>query len=186
MTEHDTVLNRLEEFQVKFARSDEWMSEVTRETDRRSREVCNSIGHFIDEQYDISKTVEDLAPQIEALREVGVPAFLEIEDLKREVVHLTEQVGQNTQAISTLTPLLHRVDLMANQIMRWRYRLPDLTADDDDSDEEATIVTAVEVQEQLGAFKGATRRKIEELRQVPMALEDRVNIFRRSRDDACQ
>ena len=65
--------------------------------------------------------------------------------------------------------------------MRWRCRLPDLTADD--SDDEATIVTAAEVQEQLGAFKGATRRRIEDLRQVTMALEDRVNILRRARDD---
>ena len=55
--------------------------------------------------------------------------------------------------------MLPRDDHMENQIMRWRYRLPDLTADDDDSDEDVTVVTAVEVQEQLGAFKSATRRK---------------------------
>ena len=51
--------------------------------------------------------------------------------------------------------------------MRWRYRLPDLTVDEDDSDEETTKVTAVEVhlvQEKLGAIKGATRRKIDSLR----------------------
>ena len=79
--------------------------------------------------------------------------------------------------------LFESEDLTENQIQRWRYRLPDLTADD--SYDEA-IVAAVEVQEQLGQFKGATRRKIEELRQVIMALEDRVNILRRSRDDTWQ
>ena len=70
---------------------------------------------------------------------------------------------------------------MENQIMQWRHRLPDLTADH--SDDEAAILAAIEVQEQLGAFKGATRRRIEELRQVTMALGDRVNILRRARDD---
>ena len=55
----------------------------------------------------------------------------------------------------------------------------------DDSDDEATV-TAFEVQEQIGQFKGASRRKIGELRQVIMALEDRVNILRRSRDDTWQ
>ena len=41
------------------------------------------------------------------------------------------------------------VDLMEQQIIKWRYRLPDLT--DDDSRER--VVTAVEVQEDLYKFK---------------------------------
>ena len=89
------------------------MSAVTRETDRRSREVCDSVGHFIGEQHDTRQTVEDLARQVEVMRngsrpnstsadshgvpeqvtpEVGVPALLEVEGLKRKVARLTEQV----------------------------------------------------------------------------------------------
>ena len=41
----------------------------------------------------------------------------------------------------------------------------------------------LEVQEQLNGFKGATRRKIDDIRQVIMALEDRVNILRRARHE---
>ena len=151
--------------------------------------------------------MEDLAQQVEAIKngahpkttsagssnspeqatpEAGVPALLEIEDMKRKVVRLTEQVTKNTQDISNVTPVLPRVDLMENQVTQWRYRLPDLIADEGDSDEELVAVTAVEVYEQLGGFKGATRRKIEELRQATVALEDRLNILRRSRDDAWQ
>ena len=95
--------------------------------------MCNLIGQFIDEQKDIRELVQNLAQQIDAIRngthpshtsagsngateqipsEVGVPALLGTEDLKRKVARLTEQVGQNTQEISTLAPVMPRVDLM--------------------------------------------------------------------------
>ena len=41
----------------------------------------------------------------------------------------------------------------------------------------------IEVQEELQEFKVADRRRIEEIRDVISALEERVNIFHRSRDD---
>ena len=41
----NTVMNRLEDSQVRFARADELVSEVTRETDRPSREMYNSSWH---------------------------------------------------------------------------------------------------------------------------------------------
>ena len=44
---------------------------VTRETDRRSREMRASISCFIDEQHDIRKVVEDLAQQVEAIKKNG-------------------------------------------------------------------------------------------------------------------
>ena len=40
---HNHFMNKLEDINIKFARAEEWMSEVTRETDRRSREMCTSI-----------------------------------------------------------------------------------------------------------------------------------------------
>ena len=107
-----------------------------------------------------------------------VPAFLEIEDLKRKVACLIEQVGQHTQETSTLNPVIPRVDLMQNQITRWRYRLPDMATDNDDKAE--TVAIAIEAREELQALKEADRRRIAETREVITALEDRVNILRRA------
>ena len=101
---------------------------------------------------------------------------MEIEDLKRKVARLTEQVTKT----SAMPPLRCLELIMENQITRWRHRLPELTDDDDDddddgdegdSDEEASMLTAQAVYDYLGAFKGATRRHIDELRQVIMSLE---------------
>ena len=47
------VLVKLEEYHQQFARANEWMAEVTRETDRRSHDMCNSISKFIDEHYNV-------------------------------------------------------------------------------------------------------------------------------------
>ena len=104
---------------------------------------------------------------------------MEIEDLKRKVERLTEKVNKNTQDITPLTPVL--VDAMKNQI----YCGGDIAS------QIWLLMTAMMKQLSLllkcknilDSPKGATRRKIEELRQVIMALEDRVNILRRSRDD---
>ena len=92
--------------------------------------------------------------------DASVALQLKIDDLKRKVVRLTEQSTQHAQQISDITPLKERVDLAESQIIRWRYRLPELTDDDDDR----TVITAVEVHEQLNAFKDMTRRKIQEIR----------------------
>ena len=71
-------------------------------------------------------------------------------------MRLTEQSTQQAQQVSDITPAKERVDLAESQTIGWRYRLPELTDDEDDR----AIVTAVEVQEQLNAFKEVTRRKI--------------------------
>ena len=48
---YNHIMSELEENKIKFSRSEEWMSEVTREIDRLSREVCTSFGQLIDEQH---------------------------------------------------------------------------------------------------------------------------------------
>ena len=124
---YNQSISKLEDINIKFARDEEWMSGVTRETDRRSCEMCTSISKFIDEQHDIRKVVEDLAQQVEAIKngthpkstsagsscapkqatpEAGVPALLEIEDLKRKVARLTEQVTKipRTSSASAISP----------------------------------------------------------------------------------
>ena len=112
--------------------------------------------------------------------DVSTSMFLQNKDLKRKVARLTETTTQYSQDTHSLTPMKEKTDLAEKQIMRWRHRLPDLT--DDESDEQAA--TAVDVQEQLNSFKGAVCRKTEDIQHVTTALEDKVNILRRVRNDA--
>ena len=72
-----------------------------------------------------------------------------------------------------LARIADHVDLIEQQIIKWRYRLPDLT--DDDSRER--VVTAVEVQEDLNLFKEQTREKVREVSNALGALEDEVRLL---------
>ena len=45
------------------------------------------------------------------------------------------------------------------------------------------VITAIELHEEFHAFKAADRRRIEEVRDVITAMEERVNILRKSQDD---
>ena len=47
-----------------------------------------------------------------------------------------------------------------------------------------TVVIAVEVREELQIFQDAARRKVAETREVITAIEERMNILRRAREDA--
>ena len=104
---------------------------------------------------------------------------METEDLKRKVERLIEQSTQHTQQISGLTPLTERVDLAENQIIKWRHRVPDLTDDEDDR----TIVTAVEVKEQLRDFKDVTRRGFQEIRRETRSLSEKIDILQGARSE---
>ena len=83
------------------------------------------------------------APNEQRFPDASVAMQLEIEDLKTKVARLTEQSTQHTNQIGLLTPLRERVDLAENQIVKWCYRLPELTNDDDGR----PVVTAVDVKE---------------------------------------
>ena len=169
---YHVVMDRLDGIDHHFQQADAFMHKVVMETDRRSQDMCTSIGKFIEEQSDIRKIVEGLARLVDATQsgthpssgssgsnttgeqkpsDTSVALHLGIEDLKRKVGRLSEQSTQHTPATkwSYPTPLTERVDFAESQIIRWRHRLPDLTDDDDDQ----PIVTAVEVHEQLNAFK---------------------------------
>ena len=64
-----------------------------------------------------------------------------------------------------------QVDLIEQQIHRWRHRLPDLS--DDDSRER--VVSAVEVQEDLNKFKDKTMEKVREVNNALCALQREVS-----------
>ena len=69
--------------------------------------------------------------------------------MKTKVQRLTEQATEHAAKIGFFSIMSEKVDLIEKRIYRWRYRLPDLT---DDEDHEP-IVSAVEVQEQLSQFQ---------------------------------
>ena len=101
--------------------------------------------------------MEDLASRLDRSQEVSsatqselsTNVLLEINDLKSKVCRLTEQ--------ST------KLDLLEDQVVKWRYRLPEWT--DDESQEK--IVTAVEVREEVDEFKDAVYRKLKEILTSP-------------------
>ena len=197
---YNVVMDKLEGVGLRFPRSDEIMNKVLMETDRRSQDMRTSIGQFVNEQTDIRKVVEELARRVDVMQngthpggvssdsnttgeqnlsDASVALQLEIEDLTRKVARLSDQSTQHTQQINGLTPLAERVDLAESQIIRWRYRLPDLTDNDDDQ----PVVTAVEVQEQLNAFKETTRRKIQGIIQQTVSLDEKIGILERARSE---
>ena len=126
---------------------------ITKTIDKNTHSKCASITAVISEQEDIRRLVEELAKRLDQPQEASgaVPSEfsaavqLEISDLKAKVLRLTEQSTEQGGKLTFLANMSERVDLMEQQIIKWRYRLPDLT--DDNSRER--VVTAVEVQEDL-------------------------------------
>ena len=85
--------------------------------------------------------------------ELSTNVLLELADLKSKVCRLTEQGTKFDGDVSFLTKLS---ELLEGQIVRWRYRLPELA--DDESQEK--IVTAVEAQEELDELKDVVDKKL--------------------------
>ena len=105
---------------------------------------------------------------------------LEISDLKTKVLRLTEQSTQHDGRLTFLARMSDQVDLIENQIIKWRYRLPELT--DDDSTER--IVSAVEVQEDVDTFKEVVLKKLKEFITNLNALQEEVRLLERDRDES--
>ena len=130
---------------------------VNQTIDRNTHSQCASIRALISEQEDVRKLVEELANRLDrsqeasstAQNEVSTNVLLEIGDLKSKVLRLTEQSTKLEGDLSFLAKMSEQVELLEDQILKWRYRLPELT--DDDSQER--IVSAVEVREELDEFK---------------------------------
>ena len=124
------------------------------------------IRELISEQGDVRKLVEELANRLDRSQEassatqseVSTNVLLEISDLKSKVLRLTEQSTKLEGDLSFLAKMSEQVELIQDQIIKWRYRLPELT--DDESQER--IVSAVEVREELDEFKDVVLRKLKE------------------------
>ena len=88
--------------------------------------------------------------------ELSTNVLLEVADLKSKVCRLTEQSTKLDGDVSFLSKLSEQVELLEDQVVKWRYRLPELA--DDESQEK--IVTAVEVQEELDELKDMVTRSL--------------------------
>ena len=139
---------------------------VNQTIDRNTHWQCASISALISEQGDVRKLVEEVANRRDQSQEassatqseVSTNALLEISDLKSKVLRLTEQSTNLDGDLSFLSKLSEQVELLEDQIIKWRYRLPELT--DDESKER--IVSTVEVREELDEFKEVVLRKLKE------------------------
>ena len=189
------VTEKVETLDARFQKFDEFVQTVLDKTDRNTDEVCTSIGRIIEEQGDIRRMVGELARRIDNMREkthsegplepathseVGVAMQLELNDLKTKVHRLTEQTTDHAAQLSFFSVMSEKVDLMEKQIHRWRYRLPDLS--DDENHEPA--VAAVDVQEQLSQFQESTRSNVRDLRHEVNSLERKVRHIQRARSES--
>ena len=156
---------------MRVQKGDDYREHFLTTIDTNFTGMRTSIGQIIHEQGDIRKIVEELARRMpcntgpvpgvphlivaaqgQTLTDAGVAMQLEIEDLKTKVTRLIEQSSDHSTQIGLLDQLKERVDLAEGQILKWRRRRPDLTDEDD-----STVVTAVEAQEQLLTFERKIR-----------------------------
>ena len=182
--------------EARVQKSEEHKEQFLATSDRNFNGMRTSMGQIIHEQGDIRKIVEELARRMDTMQhgthprnaasdsgaaqgqtltDAGVTMQLEIEDLKAKVARRIEQSTDHSTQIGLLNPLKETVELAVNQVIKWRHGLPDLTDDEDDS----TIVTAVEVQEQLQAFRVQIRDRINEIRLETQSLEVKLASWNR-------
>ena len=70
--------------------------------------------------------------------------------------------------------------LLEDQVIKWRYRLPELT--DDESKER--VVSAVEVREELDEFKEVLLRKFREFLTNLNTLQESVRLIENDREES--
>ena len=161
---------------------------VNQTIDRNTHSQCASITALISEQGDVRKLVEELANRLDRSQvassatqsEVSTNVLLGINDLKAKVLRLTEQSTKLDGDLSFLSRLSEQVGLLEDQIIKWRYRLPELT--DDESEER--IVSAVEVREELDEFKKVVLRKLKEFLTNLNALQESVRLIENEREES--
>ena len=189
-TLYDIVQEKVDTLESRFQKFDEFTHSVMGAVDKNAHELCSTVAKIIDEQADIRRLVEERARRMDHAQEgsvgadiqegPGVAIQLEVNDLKVKVLRLTEQVTEHIAKVNFFSVMSEKVDLMDQQIHRWRYRVPDLT--DDESQE--PIVSAVEVQEELNRFKDLAMSKVREVRDDLHSLDREVQLLERARTDS--
>ena len=133
--------------------------------------MVEGLANRLDQSQETSNTAQS---------EISTNVLLEIGDLKTKVLRLTEQSTKHDGDLSFLTRLSEQVDLIEDQIIKWRYRLPELT--DDESKER--VVSAVEVREELDEFKEVVLRKLKEFLTNLNTLQENVRLIENDREES--
>ena len=159
---------------------------VNQTIDKNTNSQCASIAAIIAEQGDIRRLVTDLANRLDQSQETGsatqselsTNVLLELADLKSKVCRLAEQGAQLDGDVSFLKRLSEHVDLIEGQIIKWKYRLPELA--DDEGQEK--IVTAVEVQEELDDLRDVVDKRLKEVMTSLNSLRESVRLIETDRE----
>ena len=85
-----------------------------------------------------------------------------------------EQVEQHTRNLSTLAPVLEKIDVIEGQSEYWQHRLPRRSLGEDLD----AIQSSIELQEELQQFKRSNRDRMWELRHAIEDLDAKMNILR--------
>ena len=189
-TLYDLVQEKVDTLERRFQKFDEFTNFMGT-VDRNQHEHFSTVGKIIDEQADIRRLAEELARRMdhaqeesagETREEPGVAVQLEVNDLKAKVLRrgnlrLTEQITEHNAKVNFFSVMSEKVDLMEQQIHRWRYRLPD-------HESREPVVSAMGVQEALDKFKDLTMIKVREVREDLNALDREVQLLERARSDS--
>ena len=92
---------------------------------------------------------------------------------------MTEQSTTLEGEVSYLKNLSERVEVLGDQIVKWDFRLPDLT--NDESDEK--VPTAFEVREELTELSEDSYKKFRQILNRLYTLEEIVDTLELARDE---
>ena len=181
----DDVQERVKSLEERLRHVMDHEMHVNQTIDTNTHSQGASMSAIIDEQGDVRKLAENLASRLDRSQEVSsatqsANVLLEINDLRSKVCRLTEQSTKLDGDVSFLSKLSEQVELLENQVVKWRYRLPELT--DDESQEK--IVSAIEVREELDEFKDAVYRKLKEILTSLNTLRESVRLIENDREES--
>ena len=184
----DDVQERVKSLEERWRYVMDHEMHVNQTIDRNTHSQCALISTIVNEQEDIRKLVEDLASRLDRSQEVSsatqselsTNVLLGINDLKSKACRLTEQSTKLDGNASFLSKLSDQVELLENQIVKWGYRLPELT--DDESQEK--IVSAVEVKEELDELKDVVYRKLKEMLTSLNTLRESVRLIEKDKEES--
>ena len=113
---HNGLMQQMEDFKARLEIDEARVTQMGQEGDRFSHDTCTSIKLRVQEAKDMREMIQNLAQQVEVIRsgtnpgaassghnsasepvssENSVPVALEINDLKKKVARLIEQVDQH-------------------------------------------------------------------------------------------
>ena len=164
VTEHRQDIRRLteslEQVHLRLKSLDEHYQKIVQHErhvnqtiDRNTHSQTASICALIAEQADLRKLVTELAQRLDQSQDnlstpqgdTSTSALLDLGDLRTKVLRLTEQNTTLEGEVSFLKNLSERVEALGDQIVKWNFRLPDLSTEESDE----KVPTAIEVREEL-------------------------------------